>query len=327
VILPSHALMPVVRDALARGQRVRMTVTGSSMWPLLCNNDAVELEPAPPPRRGDVVLVRTSLPGTADRYALHRVVRIDGDATFFVRGDAQSRSEGPFAPEALLGRVTTSWHKGCPRDQLRGRWRLAGTVWVRCSLFGLSPGWVGVRVRDVGGRIARGLQRAPACRAYLKRFRPPYVIREASQGDLVALGAWLLPNSSDSLPVSGRNTHPNVTTYVARHRDQLLGLVILMRHPETGLSRTGHWLYSLTVRTQYRGMGLGEALTERIIHQSRLEGAADLCLNVFENNAPALALYRKLGFEPVVFPALEPELAADVEKYGRRRVTLRKTLT
>jgi ribosomal protein S18 acetylase RimI-like enzyme len=49
-------------------------------------------------------------------------------------------------------------------------------------------------------------------------------------------------------------------------------------------------------------------------------------LCVFENNAPAIALYRELGFERVVLPALEAELAADVQKYGRRRVTLRKPL-
>jgi ribosomal protein S18 acetylase RimI-like enzyme len=203
---------------------------------------------------------------------------------------------------------------------------VVGLVWIRCSPLGLRLLWLRDRIRGAAGPAILALQRVPACRASLKRCRPPYAIREASQSDLTALGAWLHPNNADAVPVVEQNIHPNLTNYVAVDGERLLGLVRLMRHPETGLSRNGHWLYSLTVRTRYRGMGLGEALTERVIHQSRLEGAAELCLNVFENNFPALALYRKLGFEPVVFPALEPELAADVQIYGRRRVTLRKTL-
>ena len=128
------------------------------------------------------------------------------------------------------------------------------------------------------------------------------------------------------MPASERNANPNLTNYVARRGEEVLGLVRLMRHPETDFPHTGHWLYSLTVRTRYRGIGVGEALTRRVIDQSRPEGASELCLCVFENNSPAIALYRKLGFERVVLPALAAELAADVQEYGRRRVTLRKPL-
>ena len=324
MILPSHELMPVIRDALERGQRVRMTVTGTSMWPVLRDSDVVELEPAPTPRLGDMVLVQTNPPGAADRYVLHRVVRMDGGAAFFVRGDAQSHGEGPFTRDALLGRVTTVWRNGRARDQKHGLWRLAGLLWIRCSRFGLWPLALAARIRRLGGVVVRGLQRVPACRACLRHFRPAYVIQEASQSDLVALDAWLRPYGAEALPAFERNAHPNLTNYVARHGELRLGFVRLMRHPETDFPRAGHWLYSLTVRTRYRGMGVGAALTQRVIDQSRSEGAAELCLYVFENSAPALALYRKLGFERVALPALEEELAADVEKFGRRRVTLRK---
>jgi hypothetical protein len=39
-----------------------------------------------------------------------------------------------------------------------------------------------------------------------------------------------------------------------------------------------------------------------------------------------MALYRKLGFEPVTLPSPEAEQAADAQLYGRRRVALRKGL-
>ena len=131
MILPARELMPLVRAALERGQKVRLTVTGSSMIPFLRDSDTVELEPAQRLRLGDIVLVRTG----AERYVLHRIVRMDG-AAFFIRGDAQSWSEGPFAPEAVLGRVAAVWSKGGIRKIESGLWRLAGLLWLRTNPLG-----------------------------------------------------------------------------------------------------------------------------------------------------------------------------------------------
>lgn len=131
MILPARELMPLVRAALERGQRIRLTVTGSSMVPFLHDSDTVELEPAQRLRLGDMVLVRTG----AERYVLHRIVRMDG-AVFFIRGDAQSWSEGPFTTEAVLGRVTIAWRKGRLCNLEHSLWRLAGSVWLRTSPLG-----------------------------------------------------------------------------------------------------------------------------------------------------------------------------------------------
>ena len=81
MILPSRELMPIVRAALERGQRVRMTVTGGSMFPFLRDGDVVELEPALTLRLGDMVLVQTDSSDVIERYVLHRIVRwVDGAA-------------------------------------------------------------------------------------------------------------------------------------------------------------------------------------------------------------------------------------------------------
>ncbi len=130
MILPARVLMPLVRAALERGQRVRMTVNGSSMMPFLRDSDTVELEPAQRLRLGDIVLVQDG-----GRYVLHRIVRMDG-AAFFIRGDAQPWSEGPFAPEAVLGRVAAVWSKGGIRKIESGLWRLAGLLWLRTNPLG-----------------------------------------------------------------------------------------------------------------------------------------------------------------------------------------------
>jgi hypothetical protein len=130
MILPARELMPLVRAALDRGQRVRMTVSGSSMMPFLRDSDIVELEPASQLRLGDMVLVRAG-----ERYVLHRLVCIKG-ASFFLRGDAQLWCEGPFTAENVLGRVTVAWRKGRTRSFDRKFWRAAGLLWLHANPFG-----------------------------------------------------------------------------------------------------------------------------------------------------------------------------------------------
>jgi hypothetical protein len=53
------------------------------------------------------------------------------------------------------------------------------------------------------------------------------------------------------------------------------------------------------------------------------EGAPELLLVVYADNAPALRMYRGLGFVPATVPALEAVLAAEAAETGRRRVALR----
>jgi ribosomal protein S18 acetylase RimI-like enzyme len=326
MILPSRELMPVIRAALDRGQRVRLTATGSSMRPFLIDSDVVELEPAPALHLGDIVLVQTNPPGTAERYVLHRLVRLEHGGTVRIRGDAQSTSEGPFTADALLGRVTVAWHNGRRRDLDRGWWRLAGLAWFRCAPLGCWLLWLAARPRLVAIWMLGTLQRLSSFRAWAKRLRPAYAVHEASQSELLALTSRLDANSPLGLPGSRWSADPRLTSYVARQGQQVLGSVLLVRHPQTGSVRTGYWLYNLTVRVRYRGMGIGAALTQRVIDQSLVEGATELALDVLEDNLPAIALYRKLSFEPVTAPTLEAQLAAGSQTSGRQRLLLKKLL-
>jgi ribosomal protein S18 acetylase RimI-like enzyme len=57
------------------------------------------------------------------------------------------------------------------------------------------------------------------------------------------------------------------------------------------------WLEDLYVREDARGTGLGRALAEAVIERATARGCARVELDVNTENAPALALYRSLGFE------------------------------
>ena len=137
MIVPARELMPLIRAALMRHQRVRLTATGSSMFPFIRGGDVVELEPLRlKPVVGDLVLAQCAAAPEGERYVLHRVVRVLGEA-FFLRGDAQKDCEGPFTRGDLLGRATLVYRQGRVLRLDRGLWRHLGLAWNRCAPLNL----------------------------------------------------------------------------------------------------------------------------------------------------------------------------------------------
>ena len=127
-------------------------------------------------------------------------------------------------------------------------------------------------------------------------------------------------------PYQSQPPNPDVTNWVARCGVKISGFVQLVYHPEAHFPWVGHWLFSLTVWGRYRGLGIGEKLTRRVIKQARDQGAQDLLLAVFEDNKRAIGLYEKLGFEHVTVPALEPLFKEEKQNSGRRRIVMHKPL-
>jgi N-acetylglutamate synthase-like GNAT family acetyltransferase len=77
---------------------------------------------------------------------------------------------------------------------------------------------------------------------------------------------------------------------VAVERERAIGLANLGRRGE----RT--WLGGVGVVPDHRGSGIGESLTRMLLDQAREAGAREMVLEVIVENAPAIALYEKLGF-------------------------------
>ena len=132
---------------------------------------------------------------------------------------------------------------------------------------------------------------------------PP--VRVAAPDDAVVV-ARLLAEFRDHL---GRDWPPDAAIRAAIERlilrddtEYLLGGepamgVVQLRY------RYGIWwdaedcaLEDLFVRAEARGSGLGRALVEAAIERARERGCRRIELDTGEENAPALALYRSLGF-------------------------------
>lgn len=88
--------------------------------------------------------------------------------------------------------------------------------------------------------------------------------------------------------------NPNCLYLAAVDGDTLVGYigVQMVLHDEG-------YINNVAVRPEYRRRGIASALISLLIEQGREIGLAFLTLEVRESNAPAIAIYEKLGFSPV----------------------------
>jgi N-acetylglutamate synthase-like GNAT family acetyltransferase len=106
---------------------------------------------------------------------------------------------------------------------------------------------------------------------------------------------------------------------VAVEDERLIGLANLGRRG----GRT--WLGGVGVVPDRRGSGVGESLTRKLLDQAREAGAHEMVLEVIVENAPAIALYEKLGFTQT--RTLEVlSLAATTERSKARETDLEEGL-
>jgi len=134
---------------------------------------------------------------------------------------------------------------------------------------------------------------------------------------------WFNPNGD---PATALHRNPHVTDFVAHSYGHLAGFVQLVRYSPEQSPYTGYWLFSLAVKSQFKGTGIGEQLTRKVVAKASSEHQQTLDLLVYNTNIPAIRLYCKLGFTMHHIAALEPQLAAEGVEKGRRRVVMRKLL-
>ena len=79
-------------------------------------------------------------------------------------------------------------------------------------------------------------------------------------------------------------------------------------HPGYGFVDASIPEISIGVDAAWRGRGVGRALLEALLDTARAEGQGALSLSVDHRNAPALALYRSIGFREVGGSAANPTM-------------------
>ncbi len=299
--LSGPALRELTRATLGRGLPFRFTAHGYSMTPFIQDGDVITVAPLTAPPTPGVVVAFVN--PHHQRLTVHRVVALTPEG-YLVRGDNLAEPDGLLTDADLLGRVVQVKRNGRPVAAGLGR---AGPLLAHLSRLGLL--W-GARQalflpRRGAGMLLRWLQSLPAYRHLGRHWQPAVRISEVDMAGLAEVQRRLSPELWHPPP----RPNPLVTPYAAHVGGLLAGFVELVRHPPAHAPYVGHWLFSLHVWTAFRGLGVGEQLTRQVIRQAQAEGAAALLLVVNEDNAPAIRLYRKLGFVHVAMPELDRRFA------------------
>lgn len=140
-----------------------------------------------------------------------------------------------------------------------------------------------------------------------KRPRQPVIIRgqeaddwedvaEIFEGERVIFGTAQLPyQSRDAIRDRIENPRPNLRVLVAVVDGRVVGTLGV----QLGRGRQAHMAHlGMMVHDSYQGQGVGSALMEAAISLcERWLAISRLELLVYIDNEPALALYRKFGFE------------------------------
>lgn len=147
-----ESLAELLALQLENGGRAMLTVTGSSMLPMLRHRrDQVELIPlAPRQNKGDIILYRRE----NGRYVLHRIVGVIPDG-YICCGDNQAEKEW-VKQEQLFAVVDGFTRKGRSYTLEHSGYRLYKALWV--ELFPLRPCYIAIR-RGVG-KLYRRLRKS-----------------------------------------------------------------------------------------------------------------------------------------------------------------------
>lgn len=95
---------------------------------------------------------------------------------------------------------------------------------------------------------------------------------------------------------------------VAWHGEDAIGHATLVADPETD----AHEL-AIFVLSEYQGSGVGTKLVEALLGAGKAAGVGHVWLSVERWNTPAVAIYRKVGFERTGDESLEIKMERDLD--------------
>ena len=131
-IIPGDEALSRMREAFSAGKSFALTVTGTSMSPVLRNRrDAVFLVSPQkrPPQKYDILLFRRQ-----DALILHRIIAVKKDGSFIVNGDAQTWCE-QVRPEQILAVAETLLRKGRRISCGNAGYRFLCFLWCKTRRF------------------------------------------------------------------------------------------------------------------------------------------------------------------------------------------------
>lgn len=126
--ISSKILFTAIEEQLALGRQAVFTVTGMSMWPLICHGrdsviiDSVKKEEL---KTGDIVLYHVS----EELYVLHRITRLKKEY-FQTTGDGNLHRDPPMPYESIVAKVRKVVRNGKTIDCSKAGWKILFRMWM-----------------------------------------------------------------------------------------------------------------------------------------------------------------------------------------------------
>ncbi|RKZ10988.1 hypothetical protein DRQ25_01110 [Candidatus Fermentibacteria bacterium] len=292
--LGSSDLAELAAEVFSRSGTISFIALGSSMLPTLRDGDLLTAVPEDPfsIKQGDILLYRTG----DDRAAVHRVSdvsRVSSHRELFLSSDSDPEDHYRISIEQVMGIIVSAVRDGksIRIDSVPSGQKQTASARLIARLKSL-PRRTSARVFSLASsfRLYRKL-----CSAILRPM-VKYEIHPAekhsgspgTQADWDWLNAYLF----------GRR----------------IGSAQFIRFEQDTPFGENPWLFSMRVRSLFRGGGVGRGLTSLAVSSAELAGAQAIGLLVEETNYRAMNLYRSMGFRIVSFDDLSSGLRERVGK-------------
>ncbi len=300
--LGSSALAELAAEVFDRGGTISFIAMGSSMLPTLKDGDLLTAVPedAYSIKQGDLLLYRAE----DGHAAVHRVSdtsRISSHAELTLSSDSDPDDLYRIPIEQVMGKVVSAARDGKAV-------RIDSVASDKPQTFFAS---LVTRFKSVPrNTAARIFSAASGFRLYRKLYAAilrPFVKYE------------IHPAEQHSGKPGTQSTWDWLNAYLFGRR---IGSAQLIRFEQGTPFGEYPWLFSMRVKTLFRGGGIGRGLTSLAVSGAELRGEETIGLLVEETNNRAVDLYRSMGFKIEPFSDLSSELR---ERVGTgKAVMLRK---
>ncbi|MEW6571793.1 MAG: GNAT family N-acetyltransferase [Nitrospirota bacterium] len=242
-----------------------------------------------------------------------------------VRGDALSGPSEYILAHKVLGRVTKQWRGSKVINLRKGFFKFFTCVWIHTYPIGSLCLCSAIIVKKILSFILCSLQGLRLYRTLAQMFIGKKVRYLITKGDLSFSGDKLKESFSffDTSPICNERLSYEIRAIIG---EKTVGSVTLFRSAENKLLYPDWWLFGMSVRTAYRGAGIGENLLVLAINKAFELHKNRLNLLVFEKNGIARNLYEKMGFRKISIPALDEQLEKEVRRGHPRRIIMSRTL-
>lgn len=132
-IVSIEDIVPLMKEQIEKNCCVKFTPKGNSMLPTLRNNkDIVTLErPVFPLKKYQIAFYLRD----SGQYVLHRVIKVEKDGTYVMRGDNQFFNEEGLRNDQIIGVVKNFTRKGKEYTGQEVTYRIYCVLWNKAVKF------------------------------------------------------------------------------------------------------------------------------------------------------------------------------------------------